>query len=108
MDTFGTRLKQARIIKGISQKELSEILHVGISTISMWENDKNTMDVKIAKEISDILDVSVDYLLDTNKGNDIPEFIRKKLNKLETIESKDLKTQLKDISKKLNDIADEL
>lgn len=107
-ETFGTRLKKSRQEKGITQKELSAILHVSLSTVSMWENDKNIMDIKIAAEISDILDVSVDYLLGIEKGDGLPQFIKQKLGKLENIEAKDLKSQLYEISSKLKSIADEL
>ena len=43
---FSVRLRALRLAKGLTQKQLAEILKVNVSTISRWENikiiDKNT------------------------------------------------------------------
>lgn len=43
-DTFGKRIKAARVSKGLTQEELAEIMYIPKSTISAYENDK--VDVK--------------------------------------------------------------
>ena len=108
MDNFGQKLKNARIAKGISQKELSKQLHVGISTISMWENNKNSMDIKLAKQISEILDISLDYLVGNNKANDIPLGIKKELEKMQLINSENLPDKLESIAKELLELSKKL
>ena len=39
-DTFGQRIKAARVSKGLTQEELAEIMYIPKSTISAYENDK--------------------------------------------------------------------
>ena len=43
-DTFGKRIKVARVSKGLTQEKLAEIMYIPKSTISAYENDK--VDVK--------------------------------------------------------------
>ncbi|SHE46931.1 repressor LexA [Marinitoga hydrogenitolerans DSM 16785] len=66
MEKFAERLKQARLNKNLRQKDLADLLHVGQSTIAMWERGKSIPDIKIASELAKILDVSVDFLLGIN------------------------------------------
>ena len=49
--------------KGLTQQELSKILGVASSTISMYENGKREPDYKNLKKLAYYFDCSVDYLL---------------------------------------------
>ena len=62
--TFGEKLKDARKGVGYSQEELAEKLAVSRSAIAKWETDKGLPDINNLKMISQILNVSIDYLLD--------------------------------------------
>lgn len=41
MSTLGKRIKEARIKRGLTQRQLAEIIGVKHNSISDWENDKN-------------------------------------------------------------------
>lgn len=60
---FCNRLKSARANKGISQKKLAECLFVSQQTVAKWETDKATPNPETITKISNVLDVSTDYLL---------------------------------------------
>lgn len=60
---FCNRLKSARTNKGISQKKLAECLFVSQQTVAKWETDKATPNPETITKISNVLDVSTDYLL---------------------------------------------
>ncbi|RKD31318.1 helix-turn-helix domain-containing protein [Lacrimispora algidixylanolytica] len=76
--TFGKKLKNARKEANFSQEQLAEKLSVSRSAIAKWETDKGMPDVQNLKVIAQLLDVSVDYLLDEDEKisfNEIKESI---------------------------------
>ena len=76
--TFGEKLKEARKEAGLSQEQLAEKITVSRSAIAKWETDKGMPDVNNLKVISQLLGVSVDYLLDDDEKisfNEIKEAI---------------------------------
>lgn len=60
---LGDRLKELRIKKRLTQKELSDMLYVSDKTISKWEQNKSYPDLDLLIELSFIFDVSLDYLI---------------------------------------------
>ena len=62
--TFGEKLKAARKEAGLSQEQFAEKMSVSRSAIAKWESDKGMPDVNNLKVMAQLLDVSVDYLLD--------------------------------------------
>ncbi len=62
--TFGEKLKEARKEAGLTQDELAEKLSVSRSAVAKWESDKGLPDVNNLKAMSQLLSVSLDYLLD--------------------------------------------
>lgn len=76
--TFGEKLKEARKEAGFSQEQLAEKMSVSRSAIAKWETDKGMPDVNNLKVIAQLLNVSVDYLLDEDEKisfNEIKEVI---------------------------------
>ena len=65
MDTnsTGNFIAERRKQKGLTQKELSERLHVSDKAVSRWETGKGFPDTSLLKPLSDILEVSVSELL---------------------------------------------
>ena len=61
--TLGQKIKKSRIDKGLTQKDLSDKIHVTFQTISKWENDENEPDVSTLRELAKLFDCSLDYLL---------------------------------------------
>lgn len=60
------RIKTARQKKKLTQAQLAEALNVGRTTVTMWETSSQSPDKDTLIRLSQILNVSVDYLL----GND--------------------------------------
>ena len=63
---LGENIKLARESKGMSQQQLADRLHVVRQTVSKWENNLSVPDADLLKEISVILGVDINFLLDDN------------------------------------------
>lgn len=62
--TFGEKIRKARKEAGMSQEEFAEKMCVSRSAVAKWESDRGMPDVNNLKIMAQLLDVSVDYLLD--------------------------------------------
>ena len=60
---FSECLKLARQQKGLSQKQLAQLLNVPVSTINRYENDNTEPRISTVIEIAEILNMSIDELL---------------------------------------------
>lgn len=76
---FSEILKERRTSLGITQEELAKELNVSRSAISNWEIGRNYPDIQTLIDLSKILDVSLDFLLNTD--NTIVEKIDEDLSK---------------------------
>lgn len=75
-------MKMLRILrknKGLSMKELGEIIGVAESTISQYETGKREPDFETLLKLGEFFNVSVDYLLrgDTPQNNKTPSLTKK-------------------------------
>lgn len=59
---IGKRLKEIRKIRGMTQKELSEVVGVSVSTVKKWEQDQVDPNTAALISIAVALNVSTDYL----------------------------------------------
>lgn len=87
---IGRYIKQRRIEKSLTQRELAEQLNISFQAVSKWETGTTLPDTSILLALSDVLVVSVDQIL--NAG----EF-RERMNKQINIE--EVKMSLKSILK---------
>ena len=76
---FSEILKERRTSLGITQERLAKELNVSRSAISNWEIGRNYPDIQTLIDLSKILDVSLDFLLNTD--NTIVEKIDEDLSK---------------------------
>ena len=60
---FSTKLKELRKEKGYTQSELSKLINSSISKIAMWETGKRDPVKEDLLVLSELFDVSIDYLL---------------------------------------------
>lgn len=60
---FGTRLKELRKARGLSQKELAEKLSISFQSVSKWENGLGAPGINLIPSIANILRVSCDHLI---------------------------------------------
>lgn len=78
---LGNKIANLRKNNNLSQEELAEQIGVTRQTISKWELEETTPDIKQAKELSTIFNVSLDEL--TN--NDINNVLIKKISNTEKL-----------------------
>ena len=69
--TLGEKLKTARLNAGLSQEQLAQKLCVSRQAVTKWENDRGLPDTLNLKSISEMLDVSIDYLLDNSSAETV-------------------------------------
>lgn len=69
--TIGEKIKNARTENGLTQEALASKMMVSRQAITKWEADKGIPDVSNLKLLAQLLNVSVDYLLDDGDEIDI-------------------------------------
>lgn len=60
---IGKRIYELRTEKGLSQVKLGEMLSVSQDTVSLWEKSKSYPSAEIVILLSEIFEVSCDYIL---------------------------------------------
>ena len=78
---IGNKLQSLRKNAGYSQEELAEKIDVSRQTISKWELGETSPDLKDAKKLSKIFNVSLDEL----SGNDIKDVLITKVSNTEVL-----------------------
>lgn len=66
MSSLGHKLKELREKNGKTQEDMSKLLNVGRVSYTLYENDKRMPTLDTLKRLSEIFNVTTDYLL----GND--------------------------------------
>lgn len=62
-NVFGKNLKNLRLGEGLSQRALGDHLGVCNQTVSFWESGSREPDLDTLVKISELFNVSVDFLL---------------------------------------------
>ena len=75
MKVFSERLYNARIKQGLTQGEVAKLVPMTQSSYSRIENGFQEPNLTQLKRLSEVLNTSVDYLLDTNT-----EFFNNQIN----------------------------
>ena len=78
---LGNKILELRKKENLSQEQLAEKMNVTRQTISKWELNETTPDIKQAKELSKIFKVSLDELTD----NDISNIVVQKVSNTEKL-----------------------
>lgn len=68
--TLGQKLRRQRIEKNYTQKELADRLNVTFQTVSKWESDTNEPDISTLKELSKLLECSIEYFFKDDDEDD--------------------------------------
>ena len=63
MNKFSQRIRECRLAKNISRKNLANCLFVSERLISYWENGKRECDFDTLIKIANYFDITIDYLL---------------------------------------------
>lgn len=78
---IGNKIASLRKENSLSQEELAEKIGVARQTISKWELEETTPDIKQAKQLANIFNVSLDELV----NNDINNILIKKVSNTEKL-----------------------
>lgn len=85
---FGSKIMELRKKNNLSQEELAEKIGVARQTISKWELGETSPDIKQAKALSKLFNVSLDELV----NNDIKNILIEKTSNTEKLAGLILKT----------------
>ena len=91
--TLGEKIKEARKQCGLSQEQLAEKMAISRSAVAKWEANNGLPDVDNLKALAQLLNVSIDYLLDD--GEVIDEVVMREPYNLSDY-GKDIKKKKKD------------
>lgn len=69
--TFGEKIKFARKSAGLTQEQLADKLLVSRQAITKWESNRGMPDIENLRQLSKLLDVSIEYLLDDGEHMDL-------------------------------------
>lgn len=62
-EKVGKAISEQRKIKGMTQKQLADLLHVSYQAVSRWEQGISMPSVDIICDIAQILEITIDFLL---------------------------------------------
>ena len=95
------RLKELRKRRGLTQSELAKSLGVSSQTILNWENGIHEPNITQLIQLSNIFNVSVDYLIGRNKSTSEVDELCFQLEKISYSDLIDfIKEQLKEMKNK--------
>lgn len=69
MYDFGSRLKAIRNQRGFTQKKLAEEIGKSVQAVSSYERNAQIPPIEVMISIADVLNVSLDYLVDRQSVN---------------------------------------
>lgn len=76
---FGRMLRTLRNERRLGQKDLANLLHVSISSISNYENNVHEPEFETLAAIADFFDVSLDFLLERTNHRTSPNKMSERL-----------------------------
>ncbi len=77
---IGEFISKMRKTKNLTQTELAEKLKVSNKAVSKWETGKGMPDISMLKPLSQILDVSINELLNGEEGSKNPNTVQSDTN----------------------------
>ena len=79
-EKIGKLIAKLRKSKGLTQSELGEMVGVGFRAVSKWENGITSPDISIINDLSKILGISADELLQGELNKNKEPSSQKKFN----------------------------
>ena len=67
--SVGSKIKELRNAKGLTQVQFANLFKVSSGTIAMWETDKRQPDGEKLSKLADFFGVTTDYLLGREEKN---------------------------------------
>ena len=72
MMSFGTKIREARKLKKLTQKQLADKIGAAHNSVSDWENDKNKPDPDTIELLCGVLEITPNYLLASSSDDFSP------------------------------------
>lgn len=91
---IGSKLKDARMKTEFTQEQIAEQIGVSRQTISNWENNKSYPDIISVIKLSDLYNVSLDYLLKGKESEIMSDYMNYLEESTNTVKSKQRFTKL--------------
>ncbi|MBQ6844245.1 MAG: helix-turn-helix domain-containing protein [Agathobacter sp.] len=85
---IGSKIKEARMKIELTQEQVAEALGVSRQTISNWETGKSYPDIVSVIKMSDLYEVSLDYLLKGKEAETMTNYINYLEESTNTVRSK--------------------
>lgn len=63
-ENLATKLKQSRVNRGLSRRQVSELLGISVSVLGLYETGERVPSLAVLVKLATAYKVSVDYLLD--------------------------------------------
>lgn len=79
MASFGELLEELRSDKKMTQKDLANVLHVSVGTISNYERDVYYPEIEKLINLADYFHVTIDYLLGRCEHSFSPDVFEEKI-----------------------------
>ncbi|TNF07635.1 MAG: XRE family transcriptional regulator [Bacillota bacterium] len=70
LDLISRKIIEKRKQKGLTQEELAEALYVSRQAVSKWEMGKSLPSLEVLLEMTELFDVTIDYMLDGSELSD--------------------------------------
>ena len=70
---FGDKLREIRLARNVSQKQLADVLYISQQAIAKWESNRSSPNPEMINKLADYFGVSVDYLLGREEIKKSPE-----------------------------------
>ncbi len=80
MKNIGEKIKESRILKGLTQEELAELSKMNLRTIQRIENNENKPRGKSLLLISEVLNLNLEELIEKENKNENKAIVTKLIN----------------------------
>jgi len=78
MPNIGTTIKNFRMYRGLSQRELGDRLNKSSAVICNWEKGTNSPDLDSVEKLCHVLECTPNELLGWEENEDVQNFLKKK------------------------------
>ena len=91
---IGNKLQRARTQANLTQEQVAEALGVSRQTVSNWENEKTYPDIRSVVVLSDLYNLSLDYLLKDKEEASMTNYLDYLEESTNTVKSKNKLSQV--------------
>lgn len=97
LDEFGKKIKGYRMLRGLTQEELGELVDVAANTVGLWENGKSFIEYPKLVRLCEALEIEEVQLFDfkPQKGDSCPDQAAAIISKLSPAKQKQILSIIK-------------